>query len=399
MAGTQIEWPAWVRRGPNRDGAASSPLHDERLAAILGIALGVTFTTCFLTGLYSHWAQSSDPWIAFPARPAGLYRVTQGLHVISGVASIPILMAKLWVVVPRFFEPPPLRSIGPLVERLSLFPLVGGGVFMLASGLNNIAAWYPWQFFFTTVHYQVAWITFGALVIHVGAKFFVTRDLTRDLVRDARPHRRRRSDVAAGGSLSRRGFLGVVGASSAVLAVSVGAQTVQPFEAVGLLAPRDLDASASPQGFPVNTSAARRRVVDAARSPDYRLTVTGNVSRELRFDLDELRAMTQHDAVLPIACVEGWSKSARWTGVRVRDLLARAGARGGAECQVVSLQRRGLYRTSYLNEHVAHDPDTLLALQINGEDLHIDHGFPVRLIAPNRPGVWQTKWVTEVQVR
>ena len=394
MAGTQIEWPGWVRRGPNRDGAATSPLHDERLAAYLGIALGITFTTCFLTGLYSHWSQSSDPWIAFPARPAGLYRVTQGLHVISGVASIPILMAKLWVVVPRFFEPPPLRSVGRLIERASLFPLVGGGVFMVASGLNNIAAWYPWQFFFTTVHYEVAWITFGALVIHVGAKYVATRDV----VVGARPRLPRRTEAAAGGSLSRRGFLGVVGTSSAVLAVSVGAQTVQPFEAAGLLAPRDLDAPASPQGFPVNTSAARRRVVDAARSPDYRLRVTGNVQRELRFDLDELRAMAQHSADLPIACVEGWSKSARWTGIRVRDLLARAGARDGAECRVVSLQRRGLYRSSYLNTDIAHDRDTLLALQINGEELHIDHGYPVRLIAPNRPGVWQTKWVTEVRV-
>ncbi len=190
----------------------------------------------------------------------------------------------------------------------------------------------------------------------------------------------------------------MVGTSSAVIAVSVGAQTVQPFQAAGLLAPRDLDAAASPQGFPVNTSAARRRVVDAARSPDFRLTVTGNVQRELRFDLDALRGMPQHDAELPIACVEGWSKSARWTGIRVRDLLARSGAPEDAQCRVISLQRSGLYRSSYLNRAIAHDRDTLLALEINGEELHIDHGFPVRLIAPNRPGVWQTKWVTEVRV-
>jgi DMSO/TMAO reductase YedYZ molybdopterin-dependent catalytic subunit len=45
------------------------------------------------------------------------------------------------------------------------------------------------------------------------------------------------------------------------------------------------------------------------------------------------------------------------------------------------------------------DRDTLLALELNGEPLHPDHGYPVRLIAPNRPGVLQTKWLTRVRVR
>jgi DMSO/TMAO reductase YedYZ molybdopterin-dependent catalytic subunit len=41
----------------------------------------------------------------------------------------------------------------------------------------------------------------------------------------------------------------------------------------------------------------------------------------------------------------------------------------------------------------------LLALLVNGEELHIDHGFPVRLMAPNRPGVNQTKWLERVVVK
>jgi DMSO/TMAO reductase YedYZ molybdopterin-dependent catalytic subunit len=44
------------------------------------------------------------------------------------------------------------------------------------------------------------------------------------------------------------------------------------------------------------------------------------------------------------------------------------------------------------------DPLTLLALQLDGEPLHPDHGYPLRLIAPNRPGVLQTKWVTRLVV-
>jgi DMSO/TMAO reductase YedYZ molybdopterin-dependent catalytic subunit len=57
-----------------------------------------------------------------------------------------------------------------------------------------------------------------------------------------------------------------------------------------------------------------------------------------------------------------------------------------------------LYRRSDLSASLVADPDTLLALEVEGEVLHGDHGFPCRLIAPNRPGVLQTKWVARVEV-
>ncbi len=85
--------------------------------------------------------------------------------------------------------------------------------------------------------------------------------------------------------------------------------------------------------------------------------------------------------------------------MRVNDLLERAGAPLGAEVVVRSLQMKKSFRTSELNTIFARADDTLLALDINGETLHIDHGFPCRLIAPNRPGVMQTKWVTTLEVR
>jgi DMSO/TMAO reductase YedYZ molybdopterin-dependent catalytic subunit len=65
---------------------------------------------------------------------------------------------------------------------------------------------------------------------------------------------------------------------------------------------------------------------------------------------------------------------------------------------VVSLQTRGGYRVSELGREHARDPLTLLALTLNGEELSPDHGYPVRLIAPNRPGALQTKWVGRLEV-
>jgi DMSO/TMAO reductase YedYZ molybdopterin-dependent catalytic subunit len=67
--------------------------------------------------------------------------------------------------------------------------------------------------------------------------------------------------------------------------------------------------------------------------------------------------------------------------------------------RVESLQRRRASRSSDLDPWHAHDPDTLLALEVGGEPLHLDHGFPVRLIGPNRPGTMQTKWVSRLVVR
>ena len=83
----------------------------------------------------------------------------------------------------------------------------------------------------------------------------------------------------------------------------------------------------------------------------------------------------------------------------MRDLLALAGAADAdAGVRVESLQRSGRYRHSTLNLSHLHDPDTLLALEVNGERLHLDHGYPVRLIAPNLPGVLQTKWVERLVI-
>ena len=80
------------------------------------------------------------------------------------------------------------------------------------------------------------------------------------------------------------------------------------------------------------------------------------------------------------------------------DLLAMAGAHSGATAHVESLQRGSPYSVSQLNHAQAHDVDTLLATHLDGERLDLDHGYPLRLIGPGRPGVNQTKWVTKLVV-
>lgn len=378
-------------RPPVTDASFASPLHDRRAAAWLGVCLGAAFTTCFATGVLSHLIQQPPGWFVWPSRPAGLYRVTQGVHVATGIAAVPLLLAKLWVVYPALWTWPPVRGAAHAVERVSLVPLVGGSLFMLFSGVANIARWYPWRFNFTATHYWVAWITVGALIVHVGAKLGMTRAALSPGAAGPPPA------PAAAGGLTRRGLLATALSASGLLTLATVGQTVRPLDRLALLAPRR--PGVGPQGLPVNRSAVGARVLEAARDPRYRLVVEGRVRDRLSLSLADLRALPQHEAVLPIACVEGWSASGRWRGVRVRDLLEMAGARPGAAVRVESLQRRGAWRASTLNRSHAADADTLLALDLGGEPLHVDHGFPVRLIGPNRPGVLQTKWVARLVVR
>jgi DMSO/TMAO reductase YedYZ molybdopterin-dependent catalytic subunit len=137
-------------------------------------------------------------------------------------------------------------------------------------------------------------------------------------------------------------------------------------------------------------------VVETARDPDWRLTVAG-AHAEKTFTRAELARLPQSEAVLPIACVEGWSTTASWRGVRLRDLLDSVAADPSRTIRVSSLQTHGPFRATTMPPEYARDPLTLVALEVNGAPLDIDHGYPARIIAPGRPGVLQTKWLSELR--
>ena len=198
------------------------------------------------------------------------------------------------------------------------------------------------------------------------------------------------------GGLSRRGLLTAVGAAVATVTLTQVGGTVEPLKELALLSPRRPDVG--PQSLPVNRTARAAGVLPAAVSADYRLVVEGRVRQELSLSLSDLQALPQSDAEIAIACVEGWSASALWSGVRVSELLRAAGADPDRRVRMESLQTRGGYRSSELDRARTQDPLSLLALRVRGEVLHVDHGFPARLIAANRPGVLQTKWVHRVVV-
>ena len=421
---------AWVGEhpppGPFRSGFWRSPIRGPWLTSVLGAVLLVGVPIMFLTGLLSYLAY--NPWLPgndgrhgsgiltfvpfhWPTSPAWGYRFTQGLHVTLGLMLAPVLLAKLWSVIPKLFVWPPAVSPAHALERLSLFLLVGGGILTFVTGLLNIQYWYRFPGSFYVLHFYAAWVFVAAFVAHAALKI----PTMRTAFRERRLRDELRTDLAhteaepytpgglvsatpAAPTISRRGALGLVAAGSVTALVMTAPQSIGgPVRRLGLLAPRGgYDPGSGPNDFAVNTSAAEAAIAAEAVGQDWRLELLGG-PRPISLTRADLLALPQHRAGLAIACVEGWSTGTqRWEGVRLRDLAELAGAREPGSVFVESLQVGGAFGRGRLAGNQIADGDSLLALRVNDAELSLDHGFPARIVVPNNPGVRNTKWVTRL---
>ncbi|MEI5519633.1 molybdopterin-dependent oxidoreductase [Streptomyces brasiliscabiei] len=415
-----------MERSPSSPAFWRSPLRGPWFTSVLGVVLLAGITVLFVTGLLSYAAYNPDlspvndktpdkgilglylfPW---PTNPHWLYRLTQGVHVTLGVVLVPVLLAKLWSVVPRLFQLPPARSVAHALERISLLLLVGGALFEFVTGLLNIQLDYVFPGSFYPLHFYGAWVFFAAFAVHVALR---APTAVRNL-------RRLRGSGAEGTpppvpaeepslvspdpaepTVSRRGALWLVGGGSLLLfATTVGQSFDGPLRRTALLAPHGgAEPGSGPGGFQINKTAASRGIRASETSEEaWRLVVTGRTGT-VRLSRAELLELPLRSAALPIACVEGWSTSDQWwRGVRLRDLAALVGHDTGTapDALVESLQRRGAFRRAALRANQVRDPRSLLALDVNGEPLSPDHGYPARIIVPAAPGVLNTKWVARI---
>ena len=385
----------------------ASPTRSPRLTVILGRWLGMSFAVCFVTGIFSHGLQEQPSWMIYPTDPVWIYQLTQGLHVTAGVAAIPLLLAKLWSVFPELLKWPTVKSVGHALERGSIALFLGASFVQLFTGLINTYKWYPWPFPFRETHYALAWVIIGSLVLHIALKLPAIREHWRARPgghADA-PEASEASEASgampvpvsgpAPGRWSRRAFLAGVGTSTGAIVLTTAGQSLSWLDPVNFFAPRKK--GTGPQSVPVNRTAEQAQVAALAEAEDWALTVT-HQGTSRAFSLADLRAFPQQEHQLPIACVEGWSQTARWSGVRVPDLLAAVGAPSSSLLKFTSLEPEGGYRTMTMPPAYSRDERTLVALDLNGEALDLDHGYPARVIAPGRLGVLQTKWLTTLEV-
>ncbi len=134
---------------------------------------------------------------------------------------------------------------------------------------------------------------------------------------------------------------------------------------------------------------------------NYRLVVDGAVQNRHVFTLGELQAMKQATQTTRHDCVEGWSVIGKWSGVPLRDILAKVKPRSDARfvifrCMDVDDQNTPFYESLDLQQ--ASHPQTLLALRLNDAPLEPDHGAPVRLRIPTQLGYKNAKWVARIEV-
>ena len=382
----------------------NSTLRSTAVTARLGLVLGIAIGTCFLTGLLSYFQYQAWEWLPPPASPVWGYRVTQGVHVATGMAAIPLVLVKLWSVYPNNFRWPPFRSVKRVVERITLALLVSATLVQLFTGFFNVLNWYPFRWDFVSVHYRLAYVVVGSLLLHVAVKLpdivygLQTKVAEGDVLTEVPWNENPESHSIAGPlpppvtpGLSRRGVLTAAGAGIGVVVVTSVGQTLTPLEPIGLLAVRE--PSKGPQGVPVNRTAEEANLIAAARAPDWTLTIIG--PKPYALSLAEIEEMAVHGARFPISCVEGWSANADWRGLRLLEIVERAGGTADSQIRVRSLEAAGFFNKSVIfGPQLSH---ALLATHLNGERLSVDHGYPLRLIAPNRAGTFNTKWLATIE--
>jgi DMSO/TMAO reductase YedYZ molybdopterin-dependent catalytic subunit len=132
----------------------------------------------------------------------------------------------------------------------------------------------------------------------------------------------------------------------------------------------------------------------------WTLSIGGHVQRPFELTYDELLAMPLAEQHATMACISNpvggdLISTSTWTGVRLRDLLERAGVREGA-LEVVSTAVGGYSDSLPIDDALR--PVTLVAIGMDGQTLPRAHGYPARLLAPGYYGMKQPKWLRSIEV-
>jgi DMSO/TMAO reductase YedYZ molybdopterin-dependent catalytic subunit len=129
---------------------------------------------------------------------------------------------------------------------------------------------------------------------------------------------------------------------------------------------------------------------------EWRLAIGGDVERPLELSWEEVWRLPQASLTAGMHGATGWTRlDVRWGGVRVAELLRRAGPREGAR---FLRARDGEGYEESIPLELARGPDVLLALELDGDLLPAVHGGPARLVVPSLYAFKSVKWLRSLEI-
>lgn len=127
----------------------------------------------------------------------------------------------------------------------------------------------------------------------------------------------------------------------------------------------------------------------------YRLRVEGLVENPRNFTYEEITGLPETSKVVDLNCVEGWSFTAKWTGVKMADLIAETGA--GENATTVVFYSADGYSTSLDMDYLLEN-EIILAYKLNDVTLPPERGFPLQLVAESKYGYKWAKWIVRIEI-
>jgi DMSO/TMAO reductase YedYZ molybdopterin-dependent catalytic subunit len=310
-----------------------------------------------------------------------------------------------------------LLVLGALAGVLSRRRATPGVLFAVVLGVAGVAAVLGRQDLgqlsvLAPVVSLVAGVLAFRLLHRVAMEYVATRDAPpsdRRRPRYESGDSRRRFLISTGGVAVGAGLAGLVGE------ILTNDHNVQgSIQAVGKLVPAndvtvpagaDFAGVGTPTFLTANSDFYRvdtALTIPQVRTQDWSLRIHGMVDRELKLSYADIRNRPLVEQVVTLCCVSNpvggpYISTAKFIGIRLRDLLAEAGVHPGAD-QLLSTSVDG-YTAGTPVDTLTDDRGAMLAIGMNGQPLPVEHGFPARMVVPGLYGyVSATKWVTDMEL-
>lgn len=161
---------------------------------------------------------------------------------------------------------------------------------------------------------------------------------------------------------------------------------------------KDISSFFRVNGYPPKTDDYAK--LHANNFKDYRLRVEGMVDNPLKLSMEEIKAMKPQTQITKHNCIQGWSGVAEWTGVPMREIVKMAKPKKAAK--YVIFHCYDVYGDGYpfyagLRTSDMKHQQTILAYEMNGQELPLNHGAPLRLRQENKTGYKMAKWIKSIE--